>query len=140
MKKNTVIKMIAVGLACLLLSACASGQTEGDILDEIRSAPVVKLEYSGQADSAPIFADNAGTTESVADMAIQASDLAFQEDWIYRFTYNPAEKVIDGHEIVLLFGASSMSIDGVTYLPEEGAAYDAILEWAAGVYRYFAEQ
>src|SRR5699024_12150261 len=48
---------------------------------------------------------------------------------------NPREKVINGHEIVVLFGETSMSVDGVTYLPETGVPYGAVLEWAEGKYR-----
>ena len=73
-----------------------------------------------------------------ADMRIHAADSGSDEEWIYRFTYNPAEKVLDGREIVLLFGFSALSIDGVTYQPEDGVAYDAVLEWAEGVYDYYA--
>lgn len=107
-------------------------------MDEIRSAPVVKLECSGLAGGGPVFADNVGTTAAIADMRIHAADSGFDEGWIYRFTYNPAEKVLDGREIVLLFGISALSIDGVTYQPEDGVAYDAVLEWAEGVYDYYA--
>ena len=46
--------------------------------------------------------------------------------------------MINGHEIVVLFGETSMSVDGVTYLPEAGVPYGAVLEWAEGKYAYFA--
>ena len=74
---------------------------------------------------------------SLADMRIIPADETFTQEWIYRFTYNPQEKVINGHEIIVLFGASSLEIDGVTYAPEEGTSYDSILEWAEGVYKYY---
>lgn len=137
--KNKVLYMIAaIGSFCLLLSACAPEQAEKSVMDEIRSAPVVKLECSGLAGGGPVFADNVGTTAAIADMRIHAADSGSDEEWIYRFTYNPAEKVLDGREIVLLFGFSALSIDGVTYQPEDGVAYDAVLEWAEGVYDYYA--
>ena len=129
-------------LSCLLFSGCqpseSSGESESGILEEIRTAPVVKLEFAEQPDNEPIFADNAGTTTSLADMRIIPADEAFTQEWIYRFTYNPQEKVINGHEIIVLFGASSLEIDGVTYMPEEGVSYDSILEWAEGVYKHYS--
>ena len=120
MKKRCVL-VILLCFWGLLLSACNRTETEQSVLEGVRTAPVVKLEFAEHADNTPIFVDNVGTTISIADMRIQASDHAFDEEWLYRFTYNPQEKVIDGQEIVLLFGQSSMGIDGVTYLPEEGA-------------------
>lgn len=136
MKKRCVL-VILLCFWGLLLSACNRTETEQSVLEGVRTAPVVKLEFAEHADNTPIFVDNVGTTISIADMRIQASDHAFDEEWLYRFTYNPQEKVIDGQEIVLLFGQSSMGIDGVTYLPEEGAEYASILEWAEGVYNYY---
>ena len=44
--------------------------------------------------------------------------------------------MINGHEIVVLFGKTSMSIDGMLYQPEAGVAYDDILEWAEMRYDY----
>ena len=108
-------------------------------MDEIRAAPVVKLECAQSENSEPIFADNAGTTASIADMRLQPSDGTWNEAWIYRFTYNPDEKVRDGHAIVILFGSTSMSVDGTPYIPEDGVAYGTLLEWAEGVYSAFAE-
>ena len=138
--KNKVLYMIAaIGSFCLLLSACAPGQAEKSVMDEIRSAPVVKLECSGLAGGGPIFADNVGTTAAIADMRIHAADSGFDEGWIYRFTYNPDEKIRDGHAIVILFGSASMSVDGIPYIPEDGVAYDTLLDWAEGVYSAFAE-
>lgn len=130
-------------LSCIILltlTACNVSETENNVLEEIRSAPVVKLESSEQQDSQPIFVDNVGTTTSIADMRIQSSTEEFSEEWLYRFTYNPNEKVIDGHEIVVLFGSTSMEIDGTPYTPEDGVDYDTILEWAEGAYNYYMEQ
>ena len=119
---------------CLLPAGCNTGGSGSDVMDEIRNSPVVKLEFAGRQDAEPVFSDNAGTTASIADMRVQAPDGEFDEEWIYRFTYNPQEKVIDGNEIVVLFGESSMSVDGVKYLPEDGVDYGDILQWAEGAY------
>ena len=133
---------VIIFLSCIILltlAACNASKPENDVLEEIRSAPVVKLESAGQQDSQPIFVDNVGTTTSIADMRIQNSNSEFSEEWIYRFTYNPNEKVIDGQEIVVLFGSTSMEIDGTAYIPEDGVEYDTILQWAEGAYNYYVE-
>lgn len=69
-------------------------------------------------------------------MRIEPSSDIFDQEWIYRFTYSPKEKVIDGEEIILLFGSDSMSINGTSYQPEPGVDYSSILEWAEGLYQY----
>ena len=138
-KISLTVAVLSWSLLLLLLSSCSSDKEEYPVLEEIRSAPVVKLESARQQDHRTIFVDNAGTTASIADMTIERSAQELGEEWLYRFTYNPHEKVIDGHEIIVLFGSTSMEIDGVTCLPEEGVKYDAILEWAEGVYEYYTD-
>lgn len=135
--KRGYISIIILCFLCLLLSGCNSDETESSIFEEIRTAPVVELEFAEQQENKPLFVDNAGTTTSIADMNIVPSDEEFSQKWIYRFTYNPQQKVIDGHEIVVLLGSSAIEIDGVTYVPEDGVSYEAILEWAEGVYSYY---
>ena len=137
--KRVCIWIIMSCLFCLLFVGCKSETAESSIFKEIRTAPVVKLEFAGQHNDEPLFADNVGTSASIADMRIVPSDEKFTQEWIYRFTYNPHEKVIDGHEIVILFGSSLLEIDGVTYIPEAGVAYDTILKWTEGVYNYYIQ-
>ena len=72
-------------------------------------------------------------------MAIQPSDEEFDGEWLYRFTYNPVEKVTSGHEIVVALGEAMMEIDGVAYVAGEGVDFSSILEWAEGAYKYYSE-
>lgn len=140
MKKGMLFAALLILLIFLfMLASCKSNEVENDVLEEIRSAPVVKLESATHPDNEPIFIDNTGTSTSIADARIQVGSEDFSEEWIYRFTYNPKEKVIDGHEIAILFGATSMEIDGVPYTTEEGVEYSSILDWAEGVYGYYEE-
>ena len=122
------------GLSCLLFSACKENAESEDIFEEIRTSPVIKLE--SQQDTVPIYIDNVGSAVSIADMRIEPSSDIFDQEWIYRFTYSPKEKVINGEEIILLFGSDSMSINGTSYQPEPGVDYSSILEWAEGLYQY----
>lgn len=135
MKKIWMI-LCLIFIASFTLSSCNQKGKTDDIWEQVRSAPVVKLE-SAQQDEEPIFVDNTGSVTAIADMRIQPSDQTFDEEWIYRFTYNPHEKVLDSQEIVILFGSSSLSADGTTYLPEEGVPYDSILEWAESLYQSY---
>ena len=129
--------LILIGMILLVLAFCNLNKTENDLFAEIRTAPVVKLESSEAGEKAAIFVDNAGTTASIAEMRIQSSTKKFSEEWLYRFTYNPQEKVIGGQEITVLFGLDSLEINGTVYIPEDGVKYETILEWAEGVYEYY---
>lgn len=137
-KKLFVLVLIALSSACLVLASHnrQSVSVENSLMETIRSAPVVKLEYADQSDHQQVFVDNTGSTASIADMDIQSSQNGFSEEWVYRFTYNPREKVRGGQEIVVLFGSTSMEIDGTIYTPRDGVTYDAILDWAEGVYNF----
>ena len=135
--KRVYIFIIMLCSFCLLLSACKSAEAESSIFLYICTAPVVKLESAEQQENEPLFSYSIIT--SVADMRIVPSDEEFNQEWLYRFTYNPREKVINGHEIVILFGSSALEIDGVTYVPEDGVPYEAILEWAEGKYNYYCK-
>ena len=135
MKKIWMI-LCLIFIASFTLSSCNQAVQTDDIWEQVRSAPVVKLEWA-QQDEEPIFVDNTGSVTAIADMRIQPSDQTFDEEWIYRFTYNPNEKVLDSQEIVILLGSSSLSADGTTYLPEEGVPYDSILEWAESLYQSY---
>lgn len=135
MKKIWMI-LCLIFIASFTLSSCNQAVQTDDIWEQVRSAPVVKLEWA-QQDEEPIFVDNTGSVTAIADMRIQPSDQTFDEEWIYRFSYNPHEKVLDSQEIVILFGSSSLSAGGTTYLPEEGVPYDSILEWAESLYQSY---
>lgn len=138
-KKLFVLVLTALSSACLVLAPHnrQSVPVEKSLMETIRSAPVVKLEYADQSDHQQVFVDNAGSTASIADMDIQSSQNGFSEEWLYRFTYNPREKVRGGQEIVVLLGSTSMEIEGTTYTPGDGVSYDVILDWAEGVYDFY---
>ena len=138
-KKLFVLVLTALSSACLVIAPHnrQNAPMENSLMETIRSAPVVKLEYADQSDHQQVFVDNAGSTASIADMDIQSSQNGFREEWLYRFTYNPREKVRGGQEIVVLLGSTSMEIEGTTFTPGDGVAYDAILDWAEGVYDFY---
>ena len=87
--KRKILFLSLFVLSCFLFSACKSKTPTVDVLEGIRSAPVVKIEYALASDKTPVLADNTVTFSTIADMRIEPSDEPFEEDWIYRFTYNP---------------------------------------------------
>ena len=120
-------------LVCLTLTACGE---EKDVMEEISSAPFVKVE-SAENGGAAIVSNE--TMKDLSALTIQPSDEEFTGDWLYRFTYSPAEKVKGADETVVLFGEENMQIDGVTYVAEPGVPYSKILDWAAVAYDYSVE-
>ena len=122
-------------LVCLTLTACGE---EKDVMEEISSAPFVKVE-SAEDGGAVIANNDVTTTKQLSALNIQPSGEDFTGDWLYRFTYSPAEKVKGGDEIVVLFGEENMQINGVTYVAEPGVPYSKILDWAAVAYDYCVE-
>lgn len=125
--------LLLAQLVCLTLTACGE---EKDVMEEISSAPMVKVESA--EDGEAVIVSNE-ITKRLLDLTIQPSDEDFTGDWLYRFTYSPAEEVKGGDEIVVLFGEENMQIDGVTYVAEPGVPYGEILDWAALAYDYSVE-
>ena len=120
-------------LVCLALTACGE---EKDVMEEISSAPFVKVE---SAETGEAVIANHETMKDLLSLTLQPSDEDCTGNWLYRFTYSPAEKVKGADEIVVLFGEENMQIDGVTYVAEPGVPYSEILDWAALAYDYSVE-
>lgn len=132
MKKYLFLPLLFLGV--LWFCSGCSGDNAADVMDLIGSAPAVKLEYAEGDDSVLCTSDIRLT--QIATLEIEASDQNAPEEWIYRFTFYPNEICPKDREIVVLFGTSSMSIDGVCYTPRAGVPYSALLEWAQGQYEY----
>lgn len=127
-------------LAAFVFCGCSDKKEDTTVLDEICSASVVKLET---ADNHTMYVDSEiDTLKSFADLDIHKAPLEpadSEDDWIYRMTFDPAEKVSGGKEIVVSFHAAYLQIDIEYYLPKEGAAYSSILDWAQSNFDYFFE-
>lgn len=119
MKKKYILIIVVIAVI-LLYPALRSPDSENvSIIDVISSAPAVKLESAENEDA--ILIDNDLTpAHNFATLAIEPSEDSEgkpESEWIYRFTYNPKEKVINGTETVVLFGSDSLSINGELYKP-----------------------
>lgn len=142
MKKKYILIIVVIAVI-LLYPALRSPDSENvSIMDVISSAPAVKLESAENEDA--ILIDNDLTpAHNFATLAIEPSEDSEgkpESEWIYRFTYSPKEKVINGTETVVLFGSGSPSINGELYKPLDGVNYEKILEWAENTYNYYSAE
>ena len=139
MKKKYILIIVVIAVI-LLYPALRSPDSENvSIMDVISSAPAVKLESAENEDA--ILIDNDLTpAHNFATLAIEPSEGIPESEWIYRFTYNPKEKVINGTETVVLFGSGSLSINGELYKTQDGVDYEKILEWAENTYNYYSAE
>lgn len=129
------IRLLLLFLGMLWFCSGCSGDNAADVMDLIGSAPAVKLECAEGNDSV-LYTSNVLTLTRITTLEIEASDQNAPQEWIYRFTFYPHEICPKDREIIVLFGTSSMSIDGVCYVPKSGVPYSAPLEWAQGQYEY----
>ena len=140
MKKKCILIIFAIAIILLYLALRSPSRENISIMDVISSAPAVKLESAENEDA--ILIDNDLTpAHNFATLAIEPSEDSEGEpesEWIYRFTYNPKEKVINGTEIVVLFGSGSLSINSELYKPLDGVNYEKILEWAENTYNSYS--
>ena len=58
-------------------------------------------------------------------------------DWIYRITFNPKEKVLDGEEIIVFVHETYLQIGNEYYLPIGDAEFDGILGMFDSLAAYF---
>lgn len=140
MKKKYILIIVVIAVILLYPALRSPNKENISIMDVISSAPAVKLESAENEDA--ILIDNDLTpAHNFATLAIEPSEDSEGEpesEWIYRFTYNPKEKVINGTETVVLFGSGSLSINGELYKPLDDVDYEKILEWAENTYNYYS--
>lgn len=58
-------------------------------------------------------------------------------DWLYRIVFNPNVCTGQENELVILFGASNLSVNGQICTAAEGVSYSDVLKWAAAKYDHF---
>jgi len=122
-------------LTMLLLVGCAGGETK-DERERIADFPAAAFEYA-EDQGYKLITSEIGSLATFASIDLRPSDEAFEGDWIYRITFNPKVIMPESEEFVVLFGENSVSVNGKTYVPGEGVAYEDVLNWAAGKYEYF---
>ena len=109
----------------------------GDMI-KISEAVAAKFET---ADGRSVLVDGeVDLLRSMSELDIQQAPMTpadDPDDWIYRITFNPVEKVPNGEEIVVLVHEKYLQIENEYYLPYGDVDFESILAWFDGKAAYF---
>lgn len=104
----------------------------------IKESVVARFET---ADGKAVVVDSEiALLSSLAELEIQKAPMTpadDPEDWIYRITYDPSDKVSGGEEVIVYVHEKYLQIGTEYYLPIGGGEFDEILEWFHGKASYF---
>lgn len=131
------ILLAIVGILCVITIVGCSVEPEKDVMEEIYNSVAVKLEWAEDDTEPCILTSEILLFKSICDWNISPTDSIMNEDWIYRFTFNPSEICKGTEEIVVEFGQTKISIDGIIYETDDPSAYESALEWAKEKYDYY---
>ena len=137
--KKAITILITV-MAVMALTACsASKEKEKSIFDRIQESPVALMESS---DGVKVYVWNQDLA-SFSSLEIEEATLEpadKDEDWLYRITYNPKDKVSNSEEITVSFHQNYIQIGSEFYLAKQGVDYDDILKWAESKHEYLVKE
>ncbi len=137
--KKAITILITV-MAVMALTACsASKEKEKSIFDRIQESPVALMESS---DGVKVYVWNQDLA-SFSSLEIEEATLEpadKEEDWLYRITYNPKDKVSNSEEITVSFHQNYIQIGSEFYLAKQGVDYDDILKWAESKHEYLVKE
>ena len=109
----------------------------GDMI-KISEAVAAKFET---ADGRSVLVDGEiDLLRSMSELEIQQAPMTpadDPDDWIYRITFNPVEKVPNGEEIVVSVHEKYLQIENEYYLPYGDVDFESILAWFDGKAAYF---
>ena len=144
-KRNKIIVMV-VALAVIVGGGFLDDYLEHNIgtheytADMIRISEAVVARFETADGKSVIVDSEIALLTSLAELEIQeapmtpADDL---DDWIYRITYNPIDKVPNGEEVTVFVHEKYLQIGTEYYLPIGDVSFDSILEWFDGKAAYF---
>ena len=138
--KKVVTILITVIMIMALTACSASKEKEKSIFEKIQESSVALMESS---DEVKVYVWNMQELASLSSIQIEAASLEpadKEEDWLYRITYNPKDKVSNGEEITVSFHRDYIQIGSEYYLAKQGADYDDILEWAESKHEYLVKE
>lgn len=111
----------------------------GDMI-KISEAVAAKFET---ADGQSVMVDGEiDLLRSMSELDIQQAPMTpadNPDDWIYRITFNPIEKVPNGEEVIVYIHEKYLHIGTEYYLPIGDVSFDSILEWFDGKADYFID-
>ena len=138
--KKTVSILFTI-LIIVTLNACsASKENDKSVFDQIKESSVAKMESS---EGVKVYVWNMQDIASLSSLQIEEAPLEpadKEEDWLYRITYNPKDKVSNGEEIIVSFHSAYIQIDSEFYLAKQGVGFDGILEWAESKLEYLVKE
>ena len=73
-------------------------------------------------------------------LSVKSSGADKEEDWLYRITYSPKDKVSNSEEITVSFHRDYIQIGSEFYLAKQGVDYDDVLEWAKSKHEYLVKE
>lgn len=139
MKKCTAMLLAVL---CILSLANCGASSEPDhwssVSEAILQSPAAKLETAG-GQTAYVDGEISllRTFTSLRLTAVPMEPADGPDDWIYRITFNPSEKVTGTEELVIAFHDAYVQIGTEYYLPEQDVPYQSIMEWVSGKFNYF---
>ena len=127
--------ILIVVLAVILRFTLAKPTEREPERPSVSHAAAATMEFAGST-GYKLITSEIGTLRTFDSLLLQPSEEEFSGEWVYRLVFNPKAAVLNGEEIVVLFGEKNLSINGQTYTGEDGVDYADILDWAAGKYKY----
>ena len=146
--KSAKVKLIVIVIAIAIIIG-------GGFLDKYLDHNTGTKEYTGDmikisesvaakfetADGRSVLVDGEiDLLRSMSELDIQQAPMTpadDPEDWIYRITFNPVEKVPNGEEIVASVHEKYLQIENEYYLPYGDVDFESILAWFDGKAAYF---
>ena len=138
--KRAITILITVIMIMALTACSASKEKERSIFDRIQDSTVALMESS---DGVKVYVWNMQDLASLSSLQIEEASLEpadNEEDWLYRITYDPKEKVSNSEEIIVSFHRDYIRIGSKFYLAKQGADFDDILEWAESKHEYLVKE
>ena len=108
--------------------------------DMIRIKEAVAARFETAEGKSAMIDSEIGLLTSLAELEIQEAPMTpadDPDDWIYRITFNPVEKVPNGEEVIVYVHEKYLQISTEYYLPIGEVRFDTILEWFDGKATYF---
>ena len=138
--KKAITILITVIMIMVLTACSASKEKERSIFNRIQESSVALMESS---DGVKVYVWNMQDLASLSSLQIEEAPLEpadKEEDWLYRITYNPKDKVSNSEEIIVSFHRDYIQIGSEFYQAKQGVDYDDILEWAKSKHEYLVKE
>lgn len=138
--KKTIPMLFAIIMIIALTACSTSNEKEQSVFDKMRESSVALMESSN---GTKVYVWNMMDLASLSSFEIEEASLEpvdDEDDWLYRITYNPRDKVSNPEEFIVSFYSEYMQIGSEFYLSKQGADYDDILEWAESKFEYLVNE